>query len=63
MAKVNGDIYPLDKELKNGDIVEIITDKNKKTNPFRISFVKTAKAKNRIKLSIKKEDRELHKER
>jgi (p)ppGpp synthase/HD superfamily hydrolase len=43
--------------------VEIITDKNKKTNPFRISFVKTAKAKNRIKLSIKKEDRELHKER
>jgi (p)ppGpp synthase/HD superfamily hydrolase len=43
--------------------VEILTDKNKKPNPFRMSFVKTVKARNRIKLSLKKEDRELHRER
>lgn len=63
IAKVNRAVYPLDRELHNWDVVEIIIDKNKKPNPFRISFVKTVKAKNRIKLSLKKEDKELHKER
>lgn len=63
IAKVNGSIHPLDKELRNWDVVEILTDKNKKPNPFRMSFVKTVKARNRIKLSLKKEDRELHRER
>ncbi len=63
IARVNGWVYPLDKELRNWDIVEIIIDKNKKPNPFRIWFVKTIKAKNRIKLSLKKEDKELHRER
>lgn len=63
LAKVNDAVYPLDKELRNWDVVNIIIDKNKKPNPFRISFVKTLKAKNRIKLSLKKEDKELHRER
>jgi GTP diphosphokinase / guanosine-3',5'-bis(diphosphate) 3'-diphosphatase len=63
LAKVNGQVYPLDKELRNGDIVEIIVDKNKKPNPFYISFVKTAKAKNCIRAFLKNEDKELHRER
>lgn len=63
IAKVNNIVYPLDKELKNWDVVEIIIDKNKKPNPFRIWFVKTVKAKNRIRAAIKKEDKELHRER
>ena len=63
LAKVNNSIYPLDKELHNGDVVEVIVDKNKKPNPFWISFVKTVKAKNRIKNYLKKEDKELHRER
>lgn len=63
IAKVNSTVYPLDKELKNWDVVEIVTDKNKKPNPFRLSFVKTVKAKNRIKASIKREDKEMHRER
>lgn len=63
LAKVNDAVYPLDKELHNWDVIEIIIDKNKRPNPFRISFVKTIKAKNRIKLSLKKEDKELHRER
>ncbi len=63
IAKVNNSVYPLDKELHNWDIVEIIIDKNKKPNPFRISFVKTVKARNRIKNYLKKEDIDLHRER
>ncbi len=63
IAKINGQPSPLDKELKNGDIVEIITDKNKKPNPFYISFVKTTKAKNCIRSFLRNEDRELHIER
>ncbi|MDD5770262.1 MAG: RelA/SpoT family protein, partial [Candidatus Gracilibacteria bacterium] len=63
LAKVNGQPCPLDKELKNGDIVEVIIDKNKKPNPFYISFVKTAKAKNCIRSFLKNEDKDLHIER
>lgn len=63
LAKINWQPSPLDKELKNGDVVEIITDKNKKPNPFYISFVKTTKAKNCIRSFLRNEDRELHVER
>lgn len=60
IAKINGQPSPLDKELKNGDVVDIITDKNKKPNPFSISFVKTAKAKNCIRSFLRNEDNELY---
>ena len=63
IAKVNWKIYPLDRELHNWDRVEIIVDKNRKPNPFWLSFVKTNKAKNRIKNFLKKEDKEAHRER
>ncbi|MGE4443992.1 MAG: bifunctional (p)ppGpp synthetase/guanosine-3',5'-bis(diphosphate) 3'-pyrophosphohydrolase [Candidatus Altimarinota bacterium] len=63
IAKINGQPSPLDKELKNGDVVEVITDKNKKPNPFYISFVKTTKAKNCIRSFLRNEDKELHIER
>ncbi len=63
LAKVNDSVYPLDKELHNWDVVDIVIDKNKKPNPFWISFVKTVKAKNRIKNYLKKEDKDLHRER
>lgn len=63
LAKVNWQVHPLDKELRNWDIVEIIIDKNKKPNPFSIAYVKTTKAKNRIRAFLKNEDKELHRER
>ena len=63
IAKVNEKIYPLDKELHNWDIIDIIVDKNRKPNPFWLSFVKTSKAKSRIKSFLKKEDKEQHRER
>jgi GTP diphosphokinase / guanosine-3',5'-bis(diphosphate) 3'-diphosphatase len=63
LSKVNWQVHPLDKELRNWDIVEVVIDKNKKPNPFYISFVKTAKAKNCIRSFLKNEDKELHRER
>ena len=49
-AKVNNQITSLDAKLKSGDMVEIITDKNRK-GPSRdwLNFVKTSAAKGRIK--------------
>jgi len=51
-AKVNGKIVPLSYGLKNGEIVDIIT--NKKTNPKRdwLNYVKTNRAKSRIKQKV-----------
>lgn len=63
IAKINSEVRTLDKELHNWDVIEIITDKNKKPNPFWLSFVKTAKAKNRIKNFLKKENKDLYRER
>jgi GTP pyrophosphokinase len=49
-AKVNEDVVPLDRTLKNGDMVEIITDKNRKgPNTDWLKFVKTQQAKNKIR--------------
>jgi GTP diphosphokinase / guanosine-3',5'-bis(diphosphate) 3'-diphosphatase len=63
IAKVNGKVYPLDKELSNGDIIEVITDKNKRPNPFWLSFVKTARAKDVIRNSMRKDNKDVNRER
>jgi GTP pyrophosphokinase len=49
-SKVNGQMISLDSKLKNGDVVEIITDKNRK-GPSRdwLKFVKTGAAKSKIR--------------
>lgn len=60
MAKVNGSIVPLDYELKNGDVVEIIT-RNDATPRLRwVSIVKTSLARDRIKAWHSAESRENH---
>jgi len=47
---VNDKIASLDQELRNGDLVEIITEKNRKgPNRGWLKFVKTSNARNRIK--------------
>jgi len=54
-ALVNNQITTLDKKLKSGDVVEILTDKNRKfPNPDWMKFSKTSVAKNKIKSSLAK---------
>ncbi|HUT72210.1 MAG TPA: bifunctional (p)ppGpp synthetase/guanosine-3',5'-bis(diphosphate) 3'-pyrophosphohydrolase [Desulfatiglandales bacterium] len=57
-AKVNERIVPLSYQLKNGDIVQIITSKNHKPSKDWLSFVKTSTARTRIRQWIKQEERE-----
>jgi len=52
-AKVNGRIVPLNTELKSGDSVEIITSAKQRPNPDWLKFVKTSKARSKIKKWIK----------
>ena len=49
LAKVNGNVVPLDYQLKNGDIVEIMTGTKINTKLSWLEFAKTKQAKNRIK--------------
>ncbi len=49
-AKVNEDMAPLDRPLKSGDVVEIVTDRNRKgPNPDWLHFVKTRHARSKIR--------------
>ncbi|MFW6179102.1 MAG: RelA/SpoT family protein, partial [Desulfohalobiaceae bacterium] len=56
-AKVNGKLVPLDTQLKNGDTVEIITNPHRKPSRDWLRFVKTTKARTRIKHWIRTEER------
>ena len=57
-AKVNGRLVPLRTELKNGDIVDIITSKSQTPSKDWLKFVKTSKAKNRIRHWVKDQERQ-----
>lgn len=59
-AKVNNKIVPLNSELKNGDIVEILTRKDAKPNSDWLSFVKSSRTKSKIKSWISKQNRTQH---
>ncbi len=63
-AKANARIVPLDYQLKNGDIVEIITTSQVK-GPSRdwLNIVKTAQARSKINAWFKKENREINVEK
>lgn len=54
-TKVNGKLVPLSSPLKSGDQIEVLTSMKQEPKEEWLSFVKTGKAKQRIRQSLKKE--------
>jgi GTP pyrophosphokinase len=52
-VKINGLQLPLRSELKNGDIIEVVTSNNSQPNPGWLAFVRTGKARASIRHSLK----------
>lgn len=55
-AKVNGRIAPLSRELRNGDSVEIVTNLRQWPTRDWLAFVKTSRARGRIRHWIRKQE-------
>ncbi|HPC31211.1 MAG TPA: RelA/SpoT family protein [Candidatus Paceibacterota bacterium] len=53
-AKVNDKIVPLDYKLQSGEVVEIITQKNKLPSPSWLEFVKMTDTKKKVQQTLKK---------
>jgi GTP pyrophosphokinase len=56
-GRVNGKMAPLRHPLKNGDIVEILTQSGHKPSRDWLSFVKTSRARNKIRHFIQLEEK------
>src|SRR6185295_244643 len=56
-ARVNGKMVPLRTRLKNGDIVEIVTNSGHKPSRDWLNFVVTARARGKIKHFVQAEER------
>lgn len=52
-ARINGEQRPLRTELSNGDVVEILTSESAEPNPAWLSFVKTGRARSKIRHHLK----------
>ena len=59
-AKVNGKLVSLEAPLSNGDVVEVVTNKGENAAPSRdwLNFVKSPRARSKIKAWFTKERRE-----
>ena len=52
-GRINGKVVPIRQQLKSGDQVEILTSANQKPRQEWLSFVKTSRAKSKIRLALK----------
>nr|WP_315238928.1 bifunctional (p)ppGpp synthetase/guanosine-3',5'-bis(diphosphate) 3'-pyrophosphohydrolase [uncultured Albidiferax sp.] len=52
-AKINGEQVPLRTELRNGDIIEVITAPVSAPNPAWLGFVRTGRARSKIRHHLK----------
>ena len=52
-AKINGEAVPLRTELKNGDVIEVITAPVSTPNPAWLGFVRTGRARSKIRHYLK----------
>lgn len=57
-ARVNNKLVPLDYKLKNGDVIEILTQSNAKPSRDWMDLVKTSRARNKIKRYFRSQDRD-----
>ena len=57
-AKVNGKLVPLDYKLKNGDVIEIMTQSNASPSRDWVDLVKTSRARNKIRRYFRNLDRD-----
>ncbi|HET8616734.1 MAG TPA: bifunctional (p)ppGpp synthetase/guanosine-3',5'-bis(diphosphate) 3'-pyrophosphohydrolase [Actinomycetales bacterium] len=59
-GRVNGRLVPLESTLENGDVVEVLTSKAPNAGPSRdwLTFVKSPRARNKIRQWFSKERRE-----
>jgi GTP diphosphokinase / guanosine-3',5'-bis(diphosphate) 3'-diphosphatase len=59
-ARVNNRLVPLDSELENGDVIDILTSKSENAGPSQdwLVFVKSPRARNKIRQWFSKERRE-----
>ena len=59
-AKVNGKLVPLESKLANGDVVEVVANKNPNAAPSRdwLNFVQSPRARSKIKAWFSKERKE-----
>lgn len=58
-AKVNHKLVPLSYVLRNGDQVEILSSNIQRPNPDWLQYLATAKAKNRVRQSLKDQRRQI----
>lgn len=56
-AKINGSIAQLRQQVKNGDVIEILTRNNQRPSKDWLDFVVTSKARGRIRSYIRTEER------
>jgi GTP pyrophosphokinase len=57
-ARINGEIQPLRTELRNGDVIEIVTGPVARPNPGWLSFVRTGRARAEIRHFLRTMKRE-----
>ena len=59
-ARVNGRLVPLESQLTNGDMVEILTSRSENAGPSRdwLEFVRSPRARNKIRHYFTRERRE-----
>jgi len=52
-AKINGNAVPLRTEVSNGDVVEVVTSPDATPNPAWLGFVRTGRARSKIRHHLK----------
>jgi guanosine-3',5'-bis(diphosphate) 3'-pyrophosphohydrolase len=57
-AKINGRLVPLKTNLKNGDVIEILTSPHQQPSRGWLSLVRTSRAKSRIRQFLRQEEME-----